>query len=165
MLACLNEELYPVQGAPLSSINLARASFSSQRSQDTTRKISQSSFSSAVVDSAKHAIPYAGLQDQDLKATLSQNLSFKDSDYSDFVKGDGTPSEQSNELRVDGGVADDSQSEENDLYLSECRIFLVGFGASELRKLVSTVRKGGGSRYMSSNDRLTHIVIGNPSET
>ncbi|MCI68848.1 DNA topoisomerase 2-binding protein 1-like, partial [Trifolium medium] len=44
-------------------------------------------------------------------------------------------------------------------YLAECRIL-----ASEMRKLVNMVRKGGGSRCLSFNDKLTHIVIGNPTE-
>lgn len=61
-------------------------------------------------------------------------------------------------------VADDTQSEDDDLYLSECRILLVGFEASDLRKLVNMVRRGGGSRYMSVREKLTHVVVGNPSE-
>ncbi|KAK4382944.1 hypothetical protein Sango_2823600 [Sesamum angolense] len=61
-------------------------------------------------------------------------------------------------------VADDSQSEDDDLYLSECRILLVGFEASELRKLVDMVRRGGGSRYMSFSEKLTHVIVGKPSE-
>ncbi|KAG8363675.1 hypothetical protein BUALT_Bualt19G0047100 [Buddleja alternifolia] len=61
-------------------------------------------------------------------------------------------------------VADDSQSDDDDLYLSECRILLVGFEASELRKLVDMVRRGGGSRYMSFSEKLTHVIVGNPSE-
>lgn len=61
-------------------------------------------------------------------------------------------------------VADDSQSEDDDLYLSGCRILLVGFEASELRKLVNMVRQGGGSRYMSIREKLTHVVVGDPSE-
>ena len=69
-----------------------------------------------------------------------------------------------NEQSLDGAVANDSESDDNDLYLSECRILLVGFEASDMRKLVNMVRKGGGSRYISFNDKLTHIVIGAPSE-
>lgn len=61
-------------------------------------------------------------------------------------------------------VADDSQCEDDDLYLSECRILLVGFEASEMRKLVDMIRQGGGSRYMSIREKLTHVVVGNPSE-
>ncbi|CBI18968.3 unnamed protein product, partial [Vitis vinifera] len=68
------------------------------------------------------------------------------------------------ENKLDGLVADDSQTEDSDLYLSDCRILLVGFEASEMRKLVNMVRRGGGSRYMSFNEKLTHIVVGTPSE-
>ena len=38
------------------------------------------------------------------------------------------------------------------------------FEVSEIRKLVSMVRRGGGSQYMSFNDKLTHIIVGSPSE-
>lgn len=72
--------------------------------------------------------------------------------------------EQKNGSEFARCVADDSQSEDDDLYLSECRILLVGFEASELRKLVNMVRQGGGSRYMSIREKLTHVVVGNPSE-
>jgi len=74
------------------------------------------------------------------------------------------PLQASGDLNFDGVVADDSESDDNDLYLSECRIFLVGFEALEMRKLINIVRKGGGSRYLSFNDKLTHIVVGNPTE-
>ena len=39
-----------------------------------------------------------------------------------------------------------------------------GFEVPEMRKLVSTVSRGGGSHYMSFNDKLTHIVVGSPSK-
>lgn len=74
------------------------------------------------------------------------------------------PLESKCEVTLEDCVADDSQSEDNDLYLSECRISFVGFEASEMRRLVNIVRRGGGSRYMSFSDRLTHIVVGTPSE-
>ncbi|KAK1388394.1 hypothetical protein POM88_016572 [Heracleum sosnowskyi] len=68
------------------------------------------------------------------------------------------------DTNFDGCVADDFQKDDNDLYLSDCRIALVGFKASEMRKLVSIICRGGGSRYMSLNENLTHIVVGTPSE-
>ncbi|KAL6211993.1 hypothetical protein ACLB2K_017216 [Fragaria x ananassa] len=43
-----------------------------------------------------------------------------------------------------------------------CRISLVGFEASEMRRLVNIIRRGGSTCYMSFNDRLTHIVVGTP---
>lgn len=124
--------------------------------------------------------------DSDLEATLSQNMSATSSyapvftkeeenspaenpktDYSAPVstkdEESGAPTEQEKN-GCDGGVADDSQTDDNDLYLADCRILIVGFNASEMRKLVNLVRKGGGSRYMSFGEKLTHIIAGNPSE-
>ncbi|KAK1396671.1 DNA topoisomerase 2-binding protein 1 [Heracleum sosnowskyi] len=68
------------------------------------------------------------------------------------------------DTNFDGCVADDSQKDDNDLYLSDCKIALVGFEASEMRKLVSIICRGGVSRYMSLNENFTHIVVGTPSE-
>ncbi|KAK6143199.1 hypothetical protein DH2020_023547 [Rehmannia glutinosa] len=83
-----------------------------------------------------------------------------------IYKGNDPPAdEHKNDSDFARCIADDSQCEDDDLYLSECRILLVGFEASELRKLVDMVRQGGGSRYMSFNQKLTHVVVGNPSET
>lgn len=105
--------------------------------------------------------------DEDLEATLSQDTSSM-FPYAPVVskKGDSEAptAETRNESNLDGYVANDSQSEDNDLYLSDCRILLVGFEASEMRKLVNMVRRGGGSRYMSYNDKLTHIIVGTLSE-
>ncbi|KAH9757185.1 transcription coactivator [Citrus sinensis] len=106
-------------------------------------------------------------RDQDLEATCSQSMP---SMYMDapVVSKDGAieaPTAQTrNESNSDVCVANDSQSEDNDLYLSDCRIVLVGFEASEMRKLVNMVRRGGGSRYVSYNNGLTHIVVGTLSE-
>ncbi|XP_041992749.1 DNA topoisomerase 2-binding protein 1-like [Salvia splendens] len=57
-----------------------------------------------------------------------------------------------------------TSSEDDDLNLSECRVLLLGFEASELRKLVNMVRQGGGSRYMSVREKLTHVLVGIPSK-
>lgn len=122
--------------------------------------------------------------DSDLEATLSQNMSgtssyvpvvtkeeenspaeYPKSDYSAPVSTKGEKSGASTEHDgCDGVVADDSETDDNDLYLADCRILIVGFNASEMRKLVNLVRKGGGSRYMSFGEKLTHIIAGNPSE-
>lgn len=119
--------------------------------------------SSGAIDSNMPAFSCAESMDVDLEATQSSLVS----SVSNVVKeadAEAPPLQTSNELNLDGAVANDSESDDNDLYLSECRILLVGFEASEMRKLVNMVRKGGGSRYMSFNDKLTHIVIGNPTE-
>ncbi|KAK4372086.1 hypothetical protein RND71_007470 [Anisodus tanguticus] len=123
--------------------------------------------------------------DSDLEATLSQNMSATSSYAPVFTKEESSPAEnpksdysapvstkdedsgapaEHEKNGCDGGVADDSQTDDNDLYLADCRILIVGFNASEMRKLVNLVRKGGGSRYMSFGEKLTHIIAGNPSE-
>lgn len=128
----------------------------------------QSAASSGAPDSFMPFVSGADFVDRDPEATQSENMSSAALDAPIFVKEtdpEPPPIQPSNEPNLDGAVANDSESDDNDLYLSECRILLVGFEASEMRKLVNMVRKGGGSRYMSLNDKLTHIVIGAPSET
>ncbi|KAJ1397083.1 BRCT domain [Sesbania bispinosa] len=136
--ACLNEESYPVQNGSVSSHKVTRGS------------------------TVQHSQEKDVCMDRDLEATQTSvsniPLSVKEADA------EAPPLPSSNELNFDGAVAYDSESDDNGLYLSECRILLVGFEASQMRKLVNMVRKGGGSRYMSFNDKLTHIVIGNPTE-
>ncbi|KDP32858.1 hypothetical protein JCGZ_12150 [Jatropha curcas] len=157
--ACLNEDSYPVQGGSIAANKTAKGSSMSHHSQDKCTATSLSVASSRATES--------GFSDPDLEATLSQNMSSMFSDPPIFMKeGDKQmPAVHPiNETNLDVCVANDSQSEDSDLYLSECRISLVGFEASELRKLVNMVRRGGGSRYMSFNDKLTHIVVGAPTE-
>ncbi|KAK1646712.1 hypothetical protein QYE76_064517 [Lolium multiflorum] len=77
----------------------------------------------------------------------------------------GTPGVgETNEMQVDSHVAQDSEAEDDDLYLSNCRISLVGFEEKELSRLVMMIRDGGGSRHVMLSERLTHIILGAPSE-
>ncbi|XP_066336838.1 uncharacterized protein [Miscanthus floridulus] len=77
----------------------------------------------------------------------------------------GAPSvQEKNEMQVDSHVAEDSEPENDDLYLSNCRISLVGFEEKELLRLVMMIRNGGGSRHILLSEKLTHIVIGKPSD-
>ncbi|CAM0874720.1 unnamed protein product [Alopecurus aequalis] len=77
----------------------------------------------------------------------------------------GAPSvEETNEMQVDSHVAEDSEAEDDDLYLSNCRISLVGFEEQELLRLLMMIRDGGGSRHVMLSERLTHIILGAPSE-
>lgn len=124
------------------------------------------SLSSMASDSNVLSVPSTRFEDQDLEATLSQHTSsiFVDASVSKEVDSDAPTVQTKTESNPNNCVADDSQSEDNDLYLSECRISLVGFEASEMRKLVNMVRRGGGSRYVSCNSRLTHIIVGTLSE-
>lgn len=108
---------------------------------------------------------YAQSRDQDIEASASQNLLSTSINRSTHAKEPSKgPTTEPQELNFDGFTARDSESEDNDLYLSDCRIFLLGFEASELRRLVKLVRRGGGSRYMMLGERMTHIVVGTPSE-
>ncbi|KAK2976146.1 hypothetical protein RJ640_012356 [Escallonia rubra] len=164
--ACLNEESYPVQASTASTVSGGRTSLMAKRIQDKVVESSQHAPSSVATDAKFQAVLCDRMTDADTEATLSQNMSSTFSDAPAFVKEDsGGPAMIDCDINLDACIADDSQTEDNDLYLSECRIMLVGFDASEMRKLVDMVRRGGGSRYMSFNDKLTHIVVGNPSET
>ncbi|XP_065847986.1 uncharacterized protein [Euphorbia lathyris] len=163
---CLNEDSYPVQGGSVSSNKTVKTSSLLQHSQDKAAGNSSSVQTPVPAQSYLPSHSCAGFSDSDLEATLSQNMSSMFSDPPVLMKEvlDEMPAAQpSNQTCFDDCVADDSQSED-DLYLSECRISLVGFEACELRKLVNIVRRGGGSRYMSFNDKLTHIVVGAPTE-
>uniref|UniRef100_A0A1S3E5C7 DNA topoisomerase 2-binding protein 1-A n=2 Tax=Cicer arietinum TaxID=3827 RepID=A0A1S3E5C7_CICAR len=162
--ACLNEESYPVQNGSLSSRRVTR-DLTVQHSQEKDIGKRHSVSSSRAADSNMLVSDCAESMDIDPEATQSEHMSSVSN--VPFVKhpdAGAPPLQTSNELNLDGLVANDSESDDSDLYLAECRIFLVGFEASEMRKLVNMVRKGGGSRYMSFNDKLTHIVIGNPTE-
>ncbi|KAM7518765.1 hypothetical protein LguiB_017727 [Lonicera macranthoides] len=160
--AYLNEESYPVQASSTPSMNTGKNTLTTQRSQDVGNF--QSAPSSVATDANVQAALCDGISDPDLEATLSQNMSSTFSDVPVFVKED-SGVQQRNDINFDGCVADDSQTDDNDLYLSNCRILLVGFDASEMRKLVNMVRRGGGSRYMAFSEKLTHIVVGTPSES
>ncbi|KAF9609763.1 hypothetical protein IFM89_018211 [Coptis chinensis] len=154
--ACLEEESYSVRISCTSSASImiggSKGGLMAQHRQDKANTDSQSVPSSVKAD---------------LETTFSQNMSSTFSDSTIFINDEESevPDLQpGDETNFDDFVADDSQKEDNDLYLSDCRILFVGFQASEMRKLVNLVRKGGGSRYMSFSERLTHIVVGTPSE-
>ncbi|KDO80488.1 hypothetical protein CISIN_1g001761mg [Citrus sinensis] len=165
--ACLNEESYTVQDSSVSSKKTVMGSLTKQHSQVKVIGNALSAPSSMATESNLLSVSCTGFADQDLEATFSQSMP---SMYMDapVVSKDGAieaPTAQTrNESNSDVCVANDSQSEDNDLYLSDCRIVLVGFEASEMRKLVNMVRRGGGSRYVSYNNGLTHIVVGTLSE-
>ncbi|XP_057993349.1 uncharacterized protein LOC110654330 isoform X2 [Hevea brasiliensis] len=163
--ACLNEESYPVQGGSVSSNKNLKCSSMAQLIQEKYIANSLSVQSSIAAESSLPAFPCA-VPESDLEAALSQNMSsmFPDPVFMQVGDDEMPAVNLTNETNLDSCIANDSQSEDSELYLSECRISLVGFEASELRKLVNMVRRGGGSRYMSFNDKLTHIVVGAPTE-
>ncbi|CAI0393263.1 unnamed protein product [Linum tenue] len=165
--ACLNEESYPVQGGSASSSTSFRSFLTSKCSQEKTTRQLPSEKSSAAIDSNSAVCQSTGFTDSDVEATLSQNMSSMFSNpfiYVKEAKNEVPVLQPTNETSFSNCVADDSQSEDNDLYLADCRISLVGFESSESRKLVNMVRRGGGSRYVVLNDQLTHIIIGSPTE-
>ncbi|XP_052296434.1 uncharacterized protein LOC102622944 isoform X2 [Citrus sinensis] len=165
--ACLNEESYTVQDSSVSSKKTVMGSLTKQHSQVKVIGNALSAPSSMATESNLLSVSCTGFADQDLEATFSQSMP---SMYMDapVVSKDGaveaSTAQMRNESNFDVCVANDSQSEDNDLYLSDCRILLVGFEASEMRKLVNMVRRGGGSRYVSYNNGLTHIIVGTLSE-
>ncbi|CAI9266608.1 unnamed protein product [Lactuca saligna] len=161
--ACLNEDSYPVQRSPGTSMNSQRTSLKMQHSQEKVIRNSQG----APISITHQEISCDGMADADLEATLSQNMASTCSDIPGIISEEKTtPTIQPKTcMDIDGCVAEDSQSEGNDLYFLNCKIHLVGFDAPEMRRLVNMVRRGSGSRYMSLNDQLTHIVVGTPSET
>ncbi|XP_062116606.1 uncharacterized protein LOC133830610 [Humulus lupulus] len=152
--ARLDEDSYPVQGG--GSVSSKKRGVKMQLSQGKDIGNLQAAPSSVATDTNSSVILSGGfVLDSDIEATLSQRTcsTFPVAPVN-FKQSDGE--EQS--------VANDSQYEDSDLYLSRCRILLVGFEASEMRRLVNMVRRGGGSRYVLFNDKLTHIVVGTPSE-
>lgn len=137
-----------------------------QHSQGKAVRNSQTHSAPRVGDSNCSSVPMTESADPDLEATLSQNFLFF-SNAQELAEDDTSkvpPVPSHNEINHEGCVAEDSQTDDNDLYLSECRLSFFGFEASELRKLFNMVRKGGASRYASLNERLTHIIVGCPSE-
>ncbi|XP_022134020.1 DNA topoisomerase 2-binding protein 1 [Momordica charantia] len=163
--ACLNEESYPV-GSVGASNKMARGCLTAQNSQDKVMGNLQAAPSSLVADSNFSAVSGPGFSDMDLEPSLSQNTSmFSDATHCiNEVDVEVPVTTAKTETYSNNCITSDFQSEDNDLYLSACRIKVVGFEASELRKIVNMIRGGGGSRFILSNNKLTHIIVGNLSE-
>uniref|UniRef100_A0A804MJJ0 BRCT domain-containing protein n=1 Tax=Zea mays TaxID=4577 RepID=A0A804MJJ0_MAIZE len=103
----------------------------------------------------------------DDSVSMSQHLPASFGDASRISSTDivGAPSvQETDDMQVDSHIAEDSEPENDDLYLSNCRISLVGFEEKELLRLVMLIRNGGGSRHILLSEKLTHIVIGTPSD-
>ncbi|KAL6548814.1 hypothetical protein OROHE_008659 [Orobanche hederae] len=160
--ACLSEESYPVQGMFASSLGSLKtmeqhSQVSVVRNSHHTSSIATASESDAIF-SAQDMEPDHEIPLPDICPSVFEVPQLPKEEE------DPPADERKHDSDFSRCVADDSQCEGDDLYLSECRILLVGFEPSELRKLVEMVRKGGGSRYMSFNQKLTHIIVGNPSK-
>ncbi|XP_020107037.1 DNA topoisomerase 2-binding protein 1-A isoform X2 [Ananas comosus] len=148
--ACLDERFYPINENS-ASCNDMKSTQKEQRYQENSNTNFQ---------------PAPSSLSEELEATLSQNISTSYSDASriNTQSVEAPTLQKMDEVNYNSRVAEDSETEDNDLYLSDCRIFLVGFGENELAKLVGMIRKGGGSRYMLLSEKLTHIIVGTPSE-
>ncbi|KAK9167384.1 hypothetical protein Scep_002575 [Stephania cephalantha] len=121
--SCLEEKSFPVQEPAIS----LKSGPKEKHSQDRGSTISP--------------VPCTVMADSE--TTQSFNMSSTYSDSTSFNKGEGVErpaSEPGDEKKFGCAVADDSQSD-SDLYLSDCRIILVGFQAAEMRKLVGMVRR------------------------
>ncbi|GAB2240448.1 hypothetical protein Droror1_Dr00020966 [Drosera rotundifolia] len=164
--ACLNEEDFPVSGKSASSLDAIKGHLALKNSQDKSAGNCQSVQSSFVSDSKFRYFSSSMVGNSDLDATVSQTFSSAVSNDSVFAEKAevGIPLDPPRTDQLDACVADDSQTDEDDLYLSDCRICLVGFDAIDARKLVNLVRRGGGSRFVAYSQRLTHIVVGCPSD-
>lgn len=98
---------------------------SSQQNLYRVIRSSESLPSSMVGDQDFHSISATDHADPDLETTLSQNVSSMFVDLHFLAKEDNSDvaAVQSNgEVNHDGWVAEDSENEDNDLYLSECRL-------------------------------------------
>lgn len=137
---CLEERRYPV--------SKIKSGAQEQYSQDCS-------------NATLHSIPSNVFID--VEPTFSQKTSF-----SDAVTANNGISEASNpmkcEEKFDHCVAEDSEDEGNNLYLANCGIVLLGFERVELQNLVGMILRGGGRRYMQLSEKITHVIVGSPSE-
>lgn len=136
-------------------------------SQDKSLGNSQGVLSHDGMDPEPESACYAQTRVPDPDAAVLDNMFSTFCDVPACTKEKDGPhiSEPKADSALDACVANDSQTEDNNLYLSDCKILLAGFDASDMRKLVNMIRSGGGSRYMSLHEKLTHIVVGTPSDT
>ncbi|KAJ6838491.1 putative DNA topoisomerase 2-binding protein 1-A isoform X1 [Iris pallida] len=146
---CLHEGSYPVEGVP-KSCNTMEGLQKEHCHQEFSNASSQHVRSAAV---------------DDLEATVSQSITSPVSVGNGINNEVFAPSEPMKEEASNvNPVAEDSEMEYDDLYLSDCRISLVGFEEKEQSRLVYMIRKGGGTRHMLPSEKLTHIILGVPSE-
>ncbi|KAJ1274902.1 hypothetical protein BS78_05G095500 [Paspalum vaginatum] len=149
--ACLDENSYLVSQGSLA----CSGSMSSHKEQPNT----EISSASATFQS----VPTTSVDDS---ALMSQYVASSFGEASKISNTNiGAPTVQEiDEMQVNSHVAEDSEAENDDLYLSNCRISLVGFEEKELLRLVMMIRNGGGSRHILLSEKLTHIILGAPSD-
>ena len=160
MIGCLNEDLYPVGSVSGTSNKLTRVCLTAHNSQEKVIVNLEAVPASFLADSKFTAVAGPWFSDMDVEVTLSQSTPMF-SDASHFINEvdvEVPVAMGRNEENTVNCLANDFPSEENDLYLSACRIKVVGFEASEMQKIVNMILRGGGFRYMLFNDKLTHII-------
>ncbi|CAH9113756.1 unnamed protein product [Cuscuta epithymum] len=161
--ARLNEESYPIQGTSAATVIAAR--MKNQHSIESGIQSVQTLSSTATISNSQ-ALSYGYTVDSDKGPPFSQNTPslLEEPFFSKRESNDLPTEQQKTDTNFDECVVSDSKTDDNDLYLSDCRLLILGFSESDMRKLVNMVRKGGGSRYMSFSEKLTHIIVGSPSE-
>ncbi|CAL4994372.1 unnamed protein product [Urochloa decumbens] len=150
--ACLDENSYPVCQSSSASSGL-KTSLKEQYNPEIS-----------TASASFQPVPAASVDDS---VSTSQFVPASFGDASKISNTDivGAPGvQEANEMQVDSHVTEDSDVENDDLYLSNCRISLVGFEEKESLRLLMMIRKGGGSRHILLNEKLTHIILGAPSE-
>ncbi|XP_068648087.1 uncharacterized protein [Aristolochia californica] len=147
---CMDEELFRVCGTSILSQDVKKGSLKRILGQDKSVTGSQS------VQSTEVEGPEIGQSQSTCSAFSNGPLATNEAEAPEILQVKDAPTD------IDGCVAEDS--EDNDLYLSDCRIFLIGFSADRMRRLVGMLRKGGATRHMSLSEKLTHIIVGSPLE-
>lgn len=148
--ACVDENAYVICQRSSNNYNGIKSSLQEQRNPVK----SSASFQS---------VPAASVDDSVSTSQYAPASSYASKICSTEIAGSPCVQE-TNGMQVDSHVAEDSEAEDDDLYLSNCRISLVGFDEKELSRLVMMIRDGGGSRHVMLSERLTHIILGAPSE-
>ncbi|KAI4320583.1 hypothetical protein MLD38_034047 [Melastoma candidum] len=123
--ACLNEDSYPVPGIPVPSMKGQGCSVAALANHGNEHKSSQS-FTSAFGDPNVSADPALSDVDQDLETTVSQTF-LSETHLSNKEDACEMMHQQPNGRMYQDDRAQDSEAEDGGLYLSECRLMLVGF--------------------------------------
>ncbi|KAJ7299162.1 hypothetical protein O6H91_Y168400 [Diphasiastrum complanatum] len=150
--ACLDEDLYPVRGEDVAGMQKINA-----RVQQSLSSPLESEFSSL--------LPATACTPSYVSNTCGQDQTFQSGCLSEN-KGVAF-SEEAPVTRAISNIIDEAREYHgpDDMYLSECRIHLVGFESNDLRRLVNMVSDGGGTRYVEFNETVTHVIVGQPSES
>ncbi|PKA66789.1 BRCT domain-containing protein [Apostasia shenzhenica] len=159
--ACVDERLFPVhETSPVcNDVKVSHKDISFQEPSNTTSQVAPTTMIDDLEAASSHSIIFSFSEPDIIKRDLAGRIGVMEGDETQVHPGN-TNDTSSFNCRV----AEDSETEDNDLYLSSCRIFLVGFEEKEFRKLVNMIRRGGGTRHMLLSEKLTHIILGTPSE-